>query len=109
MIADGVLENPRPDAVFGIHLWTPLPLGTVGVAAGPMMAAVDEFRIEVTGREGTPHRPTRRWTPSSAPLTSSRRCSPSSRGGSRRSRPPSSRSRPSTAGSAFNVLPSASS
>ena len=58
MIADGVLENPRPDAVFGIHLWTPLPLGTVGVAAGPMMAAVDEFRIEVTGRGGhaaSPH------------------------------------------------------
>lgn len=58
MIADGVLTDPRPDVVFGIHLWTPLPLGTVGVAAGPMMAAVDEFRIEVTGRGGhaaSPH------------------------------------------------------
>ncbi len=58
MIADGVLEGPRPDAVFGLHLWTPLPLGTVGVLAGPMMAAVDEFRIEVIGRGGhaaSPH------------------------------------------------------
>ncbi|KAA0254031.1 MAG: amidohydrolase [Acidobacteria bacterium] len=52
MIADGVLEDPRPDRVFGLHLWTPLPLGTVGVAAGPVMAAVDEIRIEVAGRGG---------------------------------------------------------
>jgi amidohydrolase len=58
MIADGVLQDPRPDAVFGIHLWTPLPLGKIGVAAGPMMAAVDEFRIEIVGRGGhaaSPH------------------------------------------------------
>jgi len=58
MIADGVLSDPRPDVVFGIHLWTPLPLGMVGLTAGPMMAAVDEFRIEVTGRGGhaaSPH------------------------------------------------------
>ena len=58
MIADGVLEDPRPDAVFGIHLWTSLPLGVVGVAPGAMMAAVDEFRIDVTGAGGhaaSPH------------------------------------------------------
>jgi amidohydrolase len=58
MIADGVLTDPRPDAVFGVHLWTPLPLGAVGVVAGPMMAAVDEFRIEILGRGGhaaSPH------------------------------------------------------
>ena len=58
MIADGVLEDPRPDAVFGVHLWTSLPLGTAGIAPGPMMAAVDEFRIDVTGPGGhaaSPH------------------------------------------------------
>src|SRR5258706_12145398 len=57
MIADGVL-SPLPDAAFGIHLWTSLPLGTVGVASGPMMANVDEFRIEVEGPGGhaaSPH------------------------------------------------------
>jgi amidohydrolase len=52
MIADGVLDDPRPDAVFAVHLWTSLPLGTAGVASGPMMAAVDEFRIDVTGPGG---------------------------------------------------------
>jgi amidohydrolase len=58
MIADGVLDDPRPDAVFGIHLWTSLPLGAVGVVPGAMMAAVDEFRIDVTspgGHAASPH------------------------------------------------------
>ncbi len=58
MIADGVLEDPRPDAVFGIHLWTALPFGQAGVAMGPMMAAVDEFRIDVAspgGHAASPH------------------------------------------------------
>src|SRR5437870_11515346 len=30
MIEDGVLDSPRPDVVFGIHLWTALPLGSIG-------------------------------------------------------------------------------
>jgi amidohydrolase len=58
MIAGGVLDDPRPDAVFGVHLWTSLPLGRVGVVPGPMMAAVDEFRIDVTspgGHAASPH------------------------------------------------------
>ncbi len=58
MIADGVLDDPRPDAVFGVHLWTSLALGTAGVASGAMMAAVDEFRIDVTspgGHAAAPH------------------------------------------------------
>ncbi|MDL2718925.1 MAG: amidohydrolase, partial [Acidobacteriota bacterium] len=58
MIADGVLDDPRPDAVFGVHLWAALPLSGVGVARGPMMAAVDEFRIDVTspgGHAASPH------------------------------------------------------
>lgn len=58
MIADGVLEDPRPDAAFGLHLWGALPLGHVGIAHEAMMAAVDEFRIDVTGAGGhaaSPH------------------------------------------------------
>jgi amidohydrolase len=58
MIAAGVLDDPKPDVVFGVHLWAALPLGTVGIAPGPMMAAVDEFRIEVRGPGGhaaSPH------------------------------------------------------
>ena len=52
MIGDGVLEAPRVNAAFGIHLWNDLPVGTVGVMAGPVMASVDQFEIEIVGRGG---------------------------------------------------------
>lgn len=57
MIAEGVLEGA--DAVYGLHLWTPLPFGTVGSAPGPLMASADEFFIDITGKGGhggMPHR-----------------------------------------------------
>jgi len=57
MIAAGALDE-KPDAVFGIHLWTALRPGTVGITSGPMMAGVDEFRIDVLGPGGhaaSPH------------------------------------------------------
>ncbi|ASA21027.1 amidohydrolase [Paenibacillus donghaensis] len=50
MIAEGVLEGA--DAVYGLHLWTPFPVGTVGSAPGPLMASADEFFIDIIGRGG---------------------------------------------------------
>ncbi len=50
MILDRVLEEPKPDAAFGLHVWQDLPVGTVGVTPGPWMAAVDEFTVTVKGR-----------------------------------------------------------
>ena len=50
MIGAGVLEDPAPDAAFGLHVWQDLPVGRVGVTAGPWMAAVDEFTVTVKGR-----------------------------------------------------------
>src|SRR3989449_7425330 len=52
MIQDGVLEKPKVDAAFGIHLWNDLPVGTIGIMAGPVMASVDQFEIEILGRGG---------------------------------------------------------
>jgi amidohydrolase len=52
MIAGGVLDAPTVDAAFGIHLWNDLPVGTVGVMPGPIMASVDEFEIAILGRGG---------------------------------------------------------
>jgi amidohydrolase len=40
------------DVVLGIHLWNDLPVGTIGVKAGPLMAAVDRLFIEVKGKGG---------------------------------------------------------
>jgi len=52
MIARGVLESPRVDAAFGLHLWNDLPTGTIAVAPGAVMAAVDEFSVTVRGTGG---------------------------------------------------------
>ena len=52
MIEEGVLEQPAVAAAFGIHLWNELPVGTIGVMPGPMMASVDEFEITITGKGG---------------------------------------------------------
>jgi amidohydrolase len=50
MIEDGCLEGV--EAIFGTHLWTPLPIGQVGVCGGPAMAATDRFEVEIVGRGG---------------------------------------------------------
>lgn len=50
MIADGALDGV--DAVYGVHLWTPFPSGSVYSAPGAIMAAADEFTIRITGRGG---------------------------------------------------------
>jgi amidohydrolase len=52
MIDAGVLENPAVDAIVGLHLWNNLPLGTVGVRSGALMAAVECFRCTILGRGG---------------------------------------------------------
>jgi amidohydrolase len=59
MIGDGILAAPAVNAAFGIHVWNELPVGTIGIMAGAMMASVDEFDITITGTGGhaaIPHR-----------------------------------------------------
>jgi amidohydrolase len=50
MIREGALDGV--DAVYGVHLWTPLRYGVVATRPGPMMASPDEFEIEIVGRGG---------------------------------------------------------
>ena len=52
MIDAGVLTRPDVDAVVGLHLWNNLPLGTLGVRSGPMMAATEFFECTLQGRGG---------------------------------------------------------
>lgn len=52
MIEAGVLKNPDVDAIIGLHLWNNLPLGTVGVRAGALMAAVELFHCTILGKGG---------------------------------------------------------
>lgn len=50
VIAAGVLEHVT--AIIGAHLWQPLPVGTIGITSGKLMAAPDEFVITIVGRGG---------------------------------------------------------
>lgn len=50
MIEEGALEGV--DAIFGLHLWQPLPTGTIGIVKGAMMAQPDAFSITVKGKGG---------------------------------------------------------
>jgi amidohydrolase len=52
MIEDGALEDPKPAAAFGLHLWNTMPFGRVLAQAGPIMAAADVLRIVIYGRGG---------------------------------------------------------
>lgn len=52
MIADGVLENPRPELTLALHLWNEQPVGWLGVANGPSMAAAEIFKVRITGKGG---------------------------------------------------------
>lgn len=52
MIADGVLENPRPDISFGIHIQSQTPFGLFLIGDGPVLAAADIFRCKVHGHGG---------------------------------------------------------
>ena len=51
MIAEGAMEAPRPDAVFGLHVTSRLPLGDIGYRPGPTMASSDTLQITVQGRQ----------------------------------------------------------
>lgn len=49
MVQEGVLENPKVEAVFGLHIQSQIPAGQIKYRAGSTMAAVDQFYIKVKG------------------------------------------------------------
>ena len=58
MVEEGVLENPKVDAIFGAHVFPFLPVGKVGVYEREGLAAADRFTIKIIGKGGhaaTPH------------------------------------------------------
>ena len=52
MVAEGVLDNPKPDITLALHLWNEEQVGWLGIAPGPLMAAGEIFRVRVTGKGG---------------------------------------------------------
>ncbi len=51
MVKEGVFRDFKPDAVFGMHVVSPLNVGMVGVRAGGAMASSDTFRLTVHGKQ----------------------------------------------------------
>ena len=51
MVADGVLDDPAPEVIFGLHASPELDVGSVGYTPGPALAAVDHFYIEILGTQ----------------------------------------------------------
>ncbi|HKA59336.1 MAG TPA: amidohydrolase [Gemmatimonadales bacterium] len=50
MIEEGVLDDPKPSAIFGLHVF-PYPAGDIRYRSGGIMASADAFRIIVKGRQ----------------------------------------------------------
>lgn len=51
MIKEGVLENPKVDAIFGLHIATWEPSGTIAYKTKGLMAANERFEIKITGKQ----------------------------------------------------------
>ena len=57
MLRQGMFERFKPEAVFGLHVFSTLNAGQVGYRSGPFMAAADRFNIVVKGRQTHGSRP----------------------------------------------------
>ncbi|ATE74352.1 amidohydrolase [Lysobacter capsici] len=51
MLKDGLFKDFKPEAMFGLHVFSTLPAGQLGVRGGPLMAASDRFSIKIKGRQ----------------------------------------------------------
>ena len=52
MVEEGVLENPKVDAIFGTHVFPLLPVGKVGIYEREGLAAADRVKIKIIGKGG---------------------------------------------------------
>jgi amidohydrolase len=51
MIKQGVLANPKPDVIFGLHVFAGVKAGTIAYRPGPAMASSDRIKITIHGRQ----------------------------------------------------------
>ena len=59
MVKEGVLDDPKPEVIFGLHSFSDIEVGQTGYTIGPALAAVDHFRIQIKGKQAhgaQPHR-----------------------------------------------------
>lgn len=52
MIKEGALENPKVNAIIGLHVWNTMDIGKVAIKSGAFMASADEFSVTIKGKGG---------------------------------------------------------
>ena len=57
MVKEGVLQNPKPEAIFGLHAFSEMPVGELGYSEGPALSAADTWEVKITGRQAHGARP----------------------------------------------------
>ncbi|SEL42800.1 amidohydrolase [Pseudomonas sp. NFIX51] len=57
MVQEGVMQSPKPDAVFGLHVWAGIPAGRIAYRPGPTLASSDDLRIRILGKQTHAGRP----------------------------------------------------
>jgi len=63
MLKEGLFNKYHPDVIFGMHVWAGDRVGEIAYRAGPVMAAVDSFNIQVKGRQAHGSQPWRSVDP----------------------------------------------
>jgi amidohydrolase len=57
MVKEGVLQNPRPQAIFGLHTFSEMAVGDIAYSEGPALSAADSWEVKITGRQAHGARP----------------------------------------------------
>jgi amidohydrolase len=57
MVKEGVLQNPRPQAIFGLHAFSEMAVGDIGYSEGPALSAADTWEVKIIGRQAHGARP----------------------------------------------------
>ena len=57
MLREGLFRDFKPEAIFGLHVFSTVPVGGIALRSGPLMAASDRFDIHVQGRQTHGSRP----------------------------------------------------
>jgi len=51
MMEEGCMQNPKVEAIFGLHITSKMHTNTIGYRVGPLMASADQFRIFIRGNQ----------------------------------------------------------
>ena len=57
MVKEGALENPRPSAIFALHMFSEMPVGEIGYSEGPALSAADTWEVKIVGKQAHGARP----------------------------------------------------